>query len=71
MNLQNNIIKKYTPENITKLLPNEVFVFGDNEAGIHGAGAALIAFKKFGAVWGIHVAYFLFIFIIIIIHAMN
>jgi len=54
MNLQNNIIKKYTPENITKLLPNEVFVFGDNEAGIHGAGAALIAFKKFGAVWGIH-----------------
>ena len=30
----------------------EVFVFGSNLAGIHGAGAAKIAYKKFGAVWG-------------------
>ena len=41
-----------TPENITKLKENEVFVFGSNEAGIHGAGAAKLAYDKFGAVWG-------------------
>ncbi len=42
---------KNTPENISSLLPNEVFVFGSNEAGIHGAGAARAALK-FGAQWG-------------------
>ncbi len=30
----------------------EVFVFGSNLAGIHGAGAAKVAHQKFGAVWG-------------------
>lgn len=37
-----------------KTLPNsaEIFVFGSNLAGIHGAGAAVIAHKKFGAIWG-------------------
>lgn len=30
----------------------EVFVFGSNLAGIHGAGAAKIAAAKFGAVYG-------------------
>lgn len=30
----------------------EVFVFGSNLAGIHGAGAAKVAMEKFGAVWG-------------------
>ena len=30
----------------------EVFVFGSNLAGIHGAGAAKIAKKKFGAIQG-------------------
>lgn len=30
----------------------EVFVFGSNLAGIHGAGAAKVAKEKFGAVWG-------------------
>lgn len=30
----------------------EVFVFGSNLAGIHGAGAAKIACAKFGAVYG-------------------
>jgi hypothetical protein len=44
---------KYTPENIVGLAPNEVFVFGSNLAGIHGAGAARLAFDRFGAVWGI------------------
>lgn len=28
-----------------------IFVFGSNEAGIHGAGAARIAFQQRGAVW--------------------
>ena len=30
----------------------EIFVFGSNLAGIHGAGAAKVAIDKFGAVWG-------------------
>ncbi len=29
-----------------------IFVFGSNKAGIHGAGAALFAFEQKGAVWG-------------------
>jgi len=43
---------KYTPNKITSLQPNEIFVFGSNEAGIHGAGAARLAWQKFGAVMG-------------------
>lgn len=39
---------KFTPENVTKLEPNQIFVFGANCAGIHGAGAAKQALK-FGA----------------------
>ena len=38
-----------TPDNITELKSNEVFVFGSNLAGIHGAGAAKLAYEKFGA----------------------
>jgi len=38
-----------TPEDIKELKENEVFVFGSNEAGKHGAGAALTAKEKFGA----------------------
>lgn len=34
---------------ITALLPNQIFTFGSNRAGIHGAGAALQARKQFGA----------------------
>jgi hypothetical protein len=30
-----------------------IFVFGSNKAGIHGAGAAKLAHKKYGAKWGI------------------
>lgn len=44
---------KYTPENITHLEKNEIFVFGSNLAGRHGAGAALLAVQKFGAKYGI------------------
>lgn len=38
---------------ITSLLPHQVFVFGSNEAGIHGAGAARDAADFFGAIHGI------------------
>ena len=44
-----------TPEYITSLKPNEIFVFGSNLAGIHGGGAAHIAHKLFGAEWGVGV----------------
>ena len=44
---------KYTPDHITELKPNEVFVFGSNLAGIHGAGAARFAHKVFGAKFGV------------------
>lgn len=38
---------KFTPENIKHLAPNQVFVYGANTAGIHGAGAAKLALR-----WG-------------------
>lgn len=44
---------KFTPENITKLEQNQIFVFGSNTKGIHGAGAAKFARSNFGAEWGI------------------
>lgn len=43
---------RVTPENVTKLKKSEIFVYGSNLAGIHGKGAALIAYKKFGATRG-------------------
>ena len=49
-------LKKYTPENISVLEENQIFVYGDNMAHIHGAGAALQALK-FGAKYyeGFHI----------------
>ena len=44
---------RITYEPITELYPHEVFVFGSNMAGRHGAGAAKFAVEKFGAVYGI------------------
>ena len=44
--------RAYTPERISELKENEVFVFGSNLAGWHGGGAARIAHNRFGAVWG-------------------
>ena len=44
--------RRYTPERISELKDNEIFVFGSNMAGAHGGGAAWLAFKQFGAVWG-------------------
>jgi hypothetical protein len=43
---------KFTPDNVTKLEKNQIFVFGSNRQSKHGKGAALIAFKKFGAIYG-------------------
>lgn len=33
--------------------PGEIFVFGSNEAGYHGKGAAQTAMQRYGAVWGV------------------
>ena len=44
--------RDYTPERISSLKINEIFVFGSNLAGMHGGGAARIACERFGAVWG-------------------
>ena len=44
--------RKFTPNNITHLEENEIFVFGSNLAGLHGGGAARMAYDCFGAVWG-------------------
>ena len=42
----------FTPDYITKLKADEVFVFGSNLAGMHAGGAAYVAFRQFGAVMG-------------------
>lgn len=44
--------EKYTPDFITELGPNDIFVFGSNLAGAHAGGAARLANQKFGAIWG-------------------
>lgn len=44
--------RAYTTERISELKENEIFVFGSNLAGAHGGGAALLAYERFGAVWG-------------------
>ena len=41
-----------TPELVSDLRPDDVFVFGSNAGGLHGGGAARIAHERFGAVWG-------------------
>lgn len=42
----------FTPDHITELRENEVFVFGSNLDGLHGGGAAAAAVRYFGAIWG-------------------
>ena len=44
--------RPFTPERISELKPNEIFVFGSNLAGSHGGGAARLAYDRFGAIWG-------------------
>lgn len=41
-----------TNDNILELKDNEIFVFGSNLSGAHGAGAARTAVYKFGAING-------------------
>ena len=43
---------QYTPNRISSLKNDEVFVFGSNLQGHHGGGAARQALMQFGAVWG-------------------
>ena len=43
---------QFTPDFITELKENEIFVFGSNLEGMHGGGAARLAYNKFGAIWG-------------------
>jgi len=45
-------IKRFTPEQITKLEPMEIFVFGSNIDGEHVGGAALFAVNNFKAING-------------------
>jgi len=42
----------FTPERITTLKSDEIFVFGSNLGGFHGGGAARIAVLNFGAIMG-------------------
>ena len=44
--------REFTSESILELKPNEIFVFGSNLSGSHGGGAARLAYKCFGAIWG-------------------
>lgn len=44
--------EKFTPDFITELGTNDIFVFGSNLAGAHAGGAAKLAHHKFGAIWG-------------------
>jgi hypothetical protein len=43
----------HTPDRVTSLEPQQIFVFGSNYAGRHGKGAALTAMHKFGARSGV------------------
>ena len=44
--------QRITPNRITQLAANEIFVFGSNLDGHHYGGAARIAEEKFGAIFG-------------------
>lgn len=44
--------RENTPENITELGPDDIFVFGSNLQGMHGGGAARVARQRFGAIMG-------------------
>lgn len=50
--MENTDNLKFTPENITELGPDEVFVFGSNLQGMHCGGAARTAVLRFGAKMG-------------------
>ena len=43
---------RLTPERISQLAPDQIFVFGSNLPGHHAGGAAALALSRFGAIWG-------------------
>lgn len=45
-------MREYPKGRITKLQDDEIFVFGSNESGIHGKGAAKDALDHMDAIWG-------------------
>lgn len=49
---KNEVRPLYTPEKLSTLKSDEVFVFGSNLQGMHAGGAAKAAYAKFGAIWG-------------------
>lgn len=49
---EEDLKERVTPDTITSLQPNEVFVFGSNRNGIHDGGAAAYAVRHFGAIQG-------------------
>ena len=46
------IKRRIAADRISELKDNEIFVFGSNLAGNHAGGAAAIADRMFGAIWG-------------------
>jgi uncharacterized protein (DUF1810 family) len=51
--IYNGVVRpEYTPDAISSLRADEVFVFGSNLHGHHGGGAARVARRNFGAIWG-------------------
>ncbi len=42
----------FTPNKLSELKSDEIFVFGSNLQGYHGGGAARAAMNRFGAEWG-------------------
>ncbi len=44
---------RITPERVSSLRPDEVFVFGSNDQGYHDGGAARFAVRRFGAQMGV------------------
>lgn len=47
-----SLVERVTPSEVRKLREGEIFVFGSNAKGMHGAGAARVAVEKFGAKMG-------------------
>ena len=51
--IDNDVVRPdYTPDAISSLKADEIFVFGSNLNGYHKGGAARVARKMFGAIWG-------------------
>ncbi|MFK0735393.1 MAG: hypothetical protein ACIWVG_30365 [Gloeotrichia echinulata HAB0833] len=50
--MSNNHPYKIIPDRITKLAENQIFVFGSNTQGRHGAGSALFARQYCNAEYG-------------------